>query len=805
MPNQPQASLEKDFSGGLKTEFTGLNFPENSCTEASNCIFNIIGEVNRRGGVNYETNFALNTQDTSSVAINTYKWNNVGGDGSTQIIVTQTGGTLEFYLVSNATIASPLSTQLLGTTVNVSSFLASNAVLAFDTTIECQFTDGNGFLFVFHPQCDPFYVTYNSVGPTVTATSISVQIRDFAGLPEPGVAFNYRPATLSPEHQYNLLNQGWGSAWSASSITVNTIGTGNFTWTINSSTLPIAVGDTITAFPTVNGIALPSNFITGTVVSYGGFVLTITETTNGGGGTFGGNATTDFWNITPSPNYINTFFTKAKVGGGDAGTAVLLNKYPSNAEQWWWYRDTNITNAAPDGTFKPSRTADYITLSNFPAPKGSVIFPVFLQDRSTATGISGLTPVDTVKRPSTGCWFQGRVFYAGVNDSQQATGDAPYFTWTEDIYFSKVMEDVNDFGRCYQTNDPTNDKLFNLLPTDGGVVTIQGSGAIYKLFPTQSGIIVFAANGIWYLTGTSAVGFAATNYNLVKVSGVQSISGTSYVDVLGWPVFWNEEGIYEVKPSEQGGSIRSPDIKLDVKNLCLGTILSFYGDIPLQSKKYARGAYDPISYVIQWIYRSTNETNVTSRYQFDSMLNINTYKGPFYPYSISNDSTHPWVAGINYVAGPGGSTSPDPIIKYFTIVNNNTQTTWSEENDFTNWLDWNSSSSGLDYTSTFTTGYKLHGSAWRLWQLGYVYMFSNNLETTSYKIRGLWDYGSSGTSGKWSATQLITNNIPNFSNVFRKIKIRGRGLALQLQITSVTGYPFDFAGWSMFENVNASI
>ena len=29
MPQQPSASIENNFTGGLKTEFTGLNFPEN--------------------------------------------------------------------------------------------------------------------------------------------------------------------------------------------------------------------------------------------------------------------------------------------------------------------------------------------------------------------------------------------------------------------------------------------------------------------------------------------------------------------------------------------------------------------------------------------------------------------------------------------------------------------------------------------------------------------------------------------------------------------------------------------------------
>ncbi len=781
MVNNPQSSIENSFTGGLKTEFTGLNFPENACTEASNCFFGIVGDVQRRGGINYETNHVLNTQSTAGKAINTYKWNNVGGDGTTQIIVTQTGGTLEFYLATNATINNPLSTQLLSTTIDVSAFLATNAILAFDPTIECQFSDGNGYLFVFNSQCDPIYVTYNSGNQTVTPNRINIQIRDFAGVPD-GLDLKTRPTTLSPEHAYNLDNQGWGTNWSVTSTTLNTIGTGSFTFTVSSATAPIVVGSTVTA-SAKSGFTTGS--ITGTVTSYSGFILVISEVSNTGSGTFGGAA---IWTIVPAPNYVSLWFAS-------------LSNYPANCDVWWYYRNTNVTSNNPDGTFTPNLAkTGYILPTNSQAPQGAILLNAFIQQRSALTGIVGLTDVTTTARPSNGCFFQGRVFYAGASGNFQPSGDEPFYTWTENIYFSQIFtNNPNLIGYCYQQNDPTSSTLFNLLPSDGGVINIQGAGEIYKLFPIQSGIIVFAANGIWYITGSSSIGFTANDYTIVKISSIQSISSTSFVDVLGWPLFWNEEGIYQVGLAQQGGSVRSPDIRLDVKNLCLGTILSFYNEIPLQSKKYARGAYDPISYVVQWIYRSANELNITSRYQFDSVLNINTYKGPFYPYSISNDSSHPYISGIVYVAGPGGSTSPDPIIKYFTVVNN-TQTTWSEENDFTTYSDW-----GLDFTSSFTTGYKLHGSAWKLWQLGYVYMFSDNSQNTQYKIRGLWDYGISGASGKWSATQLITNNKPYFGNIFRKIRIRGRGLALQLQVTSLTGVPFNISGWSMWENINASI
>jgi len=72
-----------------------------------------------------------------------------------------------------------------------------------------------------------------------------------------------------------------------------------------------------------------------------------------------------------------------------------------------------------------------------------------------------------------------------VDDSFTASGTAPRYSWSENIYFSQIVETTDQFGRCYQTNDPTSEDLFDLLPTDGGVIQIQGSGSVYKLFPVQ--------------------------------------------------------------------------------------------------------------------------------------------------------------------------------------------------------------------------------------------------------------------------------------------------------------------------------
>src|SRR5260370_24281059 len=164
--------VQNNFTGSHKTEFTALNFPENACTQTENCVFTIIGDVLRREGFDYEANAILSNINRNNSAINTYKWNNVGGDGLTQIIVLQVGGTVFFFKSSNATISSPLSTQLLGSTIALINFTAQGGT--FDPTVECQFTDGNGYLFIFQPNLDPIFCTYNATNSFVTPTIINL-------------------------------------------------------------------------------------------------------------------------------------------------------------------------------------------------------------------------------------------------------------------------------------------------------------------------------------------------------------------------------------------------------------------------------------------------------------------------------------------------------------------------------------------------------------------------------------------------------------------------------------------------------
>lgn len=768
MPQQ-FSSVENNFTAGLKTEFTGLNFPENAATETDNCDYTTIGVVTRRGGVDFELNHDNHAILETDGAITSYRWENVGGDGVTKLLVTQVGSTLYFWNYSLATITNPISTQRLVGTVPLSQFMPAGGVSS--TPFECQYAEGNGFLFVFNPALEPFYCAYDaSIG--LTATPIIVQIRDFLGVPEPGVGVNTRPTVLTAMHSYNLLNQGWNSAptWLANSTTTEFPTTGSKVFTIAAG-LPITGGQPIQAADGTR-VPLAGCILTGTVTSYVGTSLTvnITNVVSSGGSFF------NAWTIYPlNAGLLGTW-------NGSQGN------YPSNADVWWRFKNTSEV-------FDPATTAPNITLNAGNAAKGHFILDAFYQARTAVSGQTNISEIVTTARPRTGTWFQGRVWYAGVDASVSAIGTAPTYTWTESIYFSQVIVDQTQFGYCYQNNDPTAEDFFDLLPTDGGVIQIQGCGKIYKLFPVQNGLLVFASNGIWFITGSQGIGFSANDYTVTKISSVRALSGSSFVNVQGYPLFWNEEGIYSVAPAEQGNSLM-------VNNLTHSTIGTFYAAIPLQSKIYAKGDFDPLNFRVSWLYKSNLEASITDRYRYNQQLNLNTETKAFFPYTFF--STNYSLNDIRFIYGISGSDAIEPSFKYLTTFNGTTNMSFSEMSDYTNWTDF-FSETPTAYVSYFVTGYKLHGKALVKWQPLYVNFFSKADRATAYKIHGIWDYANNPNSGKYTTIQTVTNALSRFGMIYRKHKIRGRGMSLQLKVGSVAGMPFDIMGWSSMETLDTGM
>ena len=703
MPRSAGTIVENNFVNGLITEATGMNFPENACTSASNVIFKETGEVTRRLGYDYETVYQLNTVTRNNSAIVEYEWKAAGGDGNVDFVVQQIGGTIYFYRVSPS---NSLSAGLHATSIALSTFAVSGA--PSPNAEPCSFSYGKGFLFVTNKYCEPFYVTYSVANNTLVGTAITVKIRDLEGQ-EDGLSVDERPSVLSDTHNYNLRNQGWG-------------------YSVHTSPGPI------------------QNPIT-------------------------------YWDSTETT-------------------------FPSNADQWWLFKDAS--------DIMTTGIISRFAVGNSPAPKGYYILNAFSTNRSTLSGVSNLTESTSGSfRPSCTAFFAGRVWYAGV-EAQGYVGD---------IYYSQIIERNEQIGQCYQINDPTSEVLSDLLDTDGGVARVLDMGTVYRMFATQKVLVIFASNGIWTISGSDVASFKATDYTIKKVASIPVASGLSIVDATGSPVFWTEDGIWTI--AYQGG-------EFTVVSLSDKKIKQYFKDIPRESKKWAKGAFNNTDKLIQWVFSSTEPDTIEERYTYDSVLTLNTTTGAFYPWTIYSATKS--VNGIISCAGPSygsfntvvdasGNTVIDASgntvvtitsaeasgIRFFTTKNTSGTTyssTWSVSGD-TRYLDWVSDSESYDYTSTFTSGYRIHADANREYQANYVTFYCTDDTNSSAFVQGLWDFSNNTLSKKWTTAQQIYNSTPTYRDYrIRKIKIRGWGKALNFKIYGATGVPFSIVGWSAFETAN---
>lgn len=703
MARQTGILVENDFRKGLITEATALNFPPNTVSDTYNCEFLQDASVRRRLGFDFETGHDIKTINRANVVVNTYLWKNVSGDGDVSLQVVQVGSILHFW----RTDSDSFSAGEIGDTVTLTP--VSGATSALVATKEAQFSDGNGFLFVTHPNCDPMRVSFDITSNLATETAISIQIRDFEGDPDDTSAIDNRPTTtlaaMDNHHEYNLYNQGWILA----------------------------------------------------------------------------NLTT--W---------------------DTGNSNM----PSNADVMWRFKD------ATDNFDASAASILRVIAGNTPAPRGHFILTLSNQDRNAL--ITGATNRTTgAERPSTSAFFAGRVFYAGIN----------YPRFNSNIYFTQIIEKDSHYAACHQVNDPTSEDLFDLLPSDGGVISIPEAGTIYKLVTVPGGMCVFAANGIWFVTGSTGLGFTAVDYTVQKISTVDTLTATSFVEVSGYPSWWNADAIYVMIPAQ--GSLPT------IQSITDTTIDGFFAAIPLQSKKFARGIYHATDKHIRWVYRSVGTDQITEQYEFDRVLNFNLTTQAFYPWSISasdvkvnailvSDLTSGTTESFDVIDGAdqvldgadqvivfessGLETSPfDKYLVSYPSAGTYEFTFADKINaDYLDWFTYDLT--GVSYNSYFITGYKLSGQGSNRFQNNWVTVYSRVDEPIQYQFSGIWNFALTGDTGAFSSVQNVsqdvTHNNVDYAYRPRRLKVRGSGKALQFRVSSIEGEPFDIVGWSTVQSTN---
>lgn len=479
--------------------------------------------------------------------------------------------------------------------------------------------------------------------------------------------------------------------------------------------------------------------------------------------------------------------------------------WPSNADIWWLNKRTALREDAPaeGNEIVDFEMANRIALGNTPAPKGHFVFNPFYLDRSGVSGIPGI-PVESSgsARPTSCVFYAGRVWYAGVRANK----------YSSKVYFSQLVERDDQFGKCYQINDPTSETTFDIIDTDGGTIELPLIEEVTAFRVMKDTLLVIGTNGIYSIRGSDSGPFRATNYIVEYVSDVGIRNAKSIINVETGILWWGDDAIYTLGPDQIGASFQ-------VQNLSKSTIQSFIDRVPTVNKRYIKGAYSKREQIVRWIY---SNSSLDQGYNYDSILEMNVTTPAFYPYRL--DSTNIRVGGIIVVAGQGTTTTqvdtttiggepvttlggdyvttrdtivaPRPeVFKFLTKAGPNV--TYSELSDMT-FVDWKNARGGVGatYNSYAVSGFRIRGELLRKFTSTPVVFTLGNEPDASLVVEGIWDYGERTSL----AQELYYKYIPDEKHTTtRRVKIRGKGRALQLRFTSQGDRPFRLLGWATFD------
>lgn len=545
MPRVSQRVNYSTFVGGKISDSNPVNqTPPNVARTLLNVDVDLNGKVGRRLGIEPEDNFNLPTDvneassdylpgltssQLQSAGFDFYEWTNVNNVAGLNYIVARVADSVYIYDQSSVALSNSLSRV-----VDITPFVANSSV----TNEAFQAVSIKGVLVCSGENLQPFYIQVNTDTGQWTVEQIDIRIRDFSGVDD-ALEINERPVSLSNQHQYNLLNQGWVD-------------------------------------------------------------------------------NDDDFSVPKGWNQFQNF----------------VGKYPSNADIIYIGNEISA-RGNPDWDARLVTRTDF---GNTEAPKGRFIIDPFSgTSRAQVSGVS-LTPSDDItERPKAISTFAGRVWYGSVNGT---------------IYYSKVVESVEDLGICHSINDPTAEDINEVLATDGGTLEILDVGVVEKMEPLGNSLLIFGSGGVWAVSGGD-VGFTANaqfveNISKVRVSGYRTV-----VPAEDAVLFWAAEGIYAVG-LEAG-------VNATVQSLSLGRVEKDYLEIPTAAKNYAQGFYDRLQRKVLWSYSFfTSDSATDVRQRYTDVIVYSTTLNAFWDYKFSNEGfttaadDYPMVPGL--FAAPSSAT-----------------------------------------------------------------------------------------------------------------------------------------------------
>jgi hypothetical protein len=742
MPRSAAATVENNFVNGFVTEATALNFPEAAATDTDNCVFNVDGSFERRLGIDYESSFDTLSVNRDGKAMATFLWSAANGDGDNNLVVSQIGLTLYFYVIGQ----SSLSSGILGDSVDLSSYVTD--VTVNPEEIECSFASGKGYLFVTHPYMEPVYIEYD--GTTVTASQITIKVRDLEGLDDT-LDVDERPSTLSDEHKYNLYNQGWAP-----------YETGG----VNDPRLSgIAAGSADT---------LPTSYLAGDPLS----------TWDANRADYPSNA--DVWWLYKSANDV----FQPKIA-----SAVTRGNSPAPKGHYILDAFDMDRSAAVSMSVNTGAGSVSVAIAGLPVESAGVFRPrccAFYAGRVWYAGVDA-------QGYSNKLYFSQIVTdsnkdFGACHSQNDPTSEHSFDTLATDGGTVQIL----DCGTVIKLV-PLHSSL--VIFATNGIWTISGSTGI-GFTPTDMSVNKISSN-----PNLSASSFA----DVAGMPAWWTTDGVYIVAQSNQSGGVQVTSLSEKKIKRFFIDDIPPECKRYAKgyynNLTKVIHWVYRSTVPRSiTERYEYNRVLCFNTVTQAFYKWSVESPTVT------INGIVSVKGRVSSIDLEivtsggSDLTTNTLEDIYVSVGEDEEIAG--VFKYLVSENNGPawDVTFAEEYD-PRYVDFYSQDNeGVDYESFIISGYRLRGEAQKKFQSNYVFLFLDSLDSNVLYFGAVWDYANSQNTGDFGTRQLIdTTSVTGRNYKFKKLKVRGSGLSLQFKIQSITGERFKIVGWSAFDTGNSVV
>jgi hypothetical protein len=398
-------------------------------------------------------------------------------------------------------------------------------------------------------------------------------------------------------------------------------------------------------------------------------------------------------------------------------------------------------------------------------------------------------PSITTRRPACLSWYAGRLFYAGVDDSR----------WSDTVFFSRVVEQKDDIGYCFQRNDPTHPEQNALYPADGGTIQIPNVGNIKALHSMDASLLVFSDQGVWEISGANY--FAADDIIVRQIDNSDVIVPKGITSIDEGLVYLSSRGVHLLARDQYG--------RIVTQNISETTIQSLWDQLSDAEKKAAFLAYNENRNQV-YLCHSYNDPSGDPTI-INRILILDMRIGAWYKWDIGASA----LASIRLVhpIKEATSTNERNKMKYFVLSSAFSVLTVADQSQ-ESFLDFNLEEA-MPYLET---GYDNLGdfSTQRTAPTIHVYSFNTvtgygvdgPINDSSILLQSKWSFSNKEDSNKWSAKKQVhrrrevelpasATDTPPFELVHTKNRQRGRGDALQLRFEGESGKDFHLAGWAI--------